>query len=296
MIAAKGGWVVAIRPPATNIVLHTFSLACVYAGTGLMRILLLLSILAAGVSAQGFTDPPPIVQLVRKPGARIPASRSYASAGAAVNVIGMAAITGLPETWLLEAHDSFASVEYLDRALSSLPPAAAAGDPSDPLQDDVLAPSRTMIAIYRPGWSYRPTDAIRAFPKARYFQLAVYRIRLGAEADFGELVRLRRATSDSVNLDRPELAYQVLSGAPAGTFIFMTPLPTLAAMDEATAPLPVYAEPVAAARGKDGPKIAYDSEISRERLLFRVDPRISYVSDAFAESDPGFWRGKGNTQ
>jgi hypothetical protein len=222
-----------------------------------------------------------------------PAPRAYATAGAAVNVIGMAAITGLAETWLLEAHDSFASVERLDRVLSSLPPAPGTGDLSDPLQDDVLAPSRTMIAIYRDAWSNRPADAIRSLPKARYFQFAICRIRLGAEAEFGELVRLRRATSDSINLDRPELAYQVVSGAPAGTFIFVTPLPTLAAMDEARAPLPVYAEPLAAARAKDGPRISYDSEISRERLLLRVDPRISYVSDAFSESDPAFWRGKG---
>ena len=256
-----------------------------------MRILLLTSILTTSALAQGLTDPPPILQLVRKPGTRGPASRTYATAGAAVNVIGMAAITGLPETWLLEAHDSFASVERLDRALSSLPPAPGAGDLSDPLQDDVLAPSRTMIAIYRHSWSNRPSEAVRFLPKARYFQFAIHRIRLGAEAEFGELVRLRRATSDSINLDRPELAYQVVSGAPAGTFIFLTPLPSLAAMDYEPAPLPVYAESLAAARATDGKKIAYDSEISRERLLLRVDPRISYVSDTFAESDPTFWRG-----
>jgi hypothetical protein len=173
-----------------------------------------------------------------------------------------------------------------------LPPGLIAGDASDPLQDDVLAPYRTVAAVYRPGWSYRPADAIRAFPRARYFQVTMYRIRLGAEADFGELVRLRRAASDSLNLDRPELAYQVVSGAPAGAFLFFTPLTTLAALDEEVGPLPVYAEPVAAARAKDGPKIAYDSEISRERLLLRVDPHISYVSDAFAEADSAFWRGK----
>jgi hypothetical protein len=258
-----------------------------------MRLLLLSSIVAASAFAQGFTDPPPIVQLVRKPGTRVPASRTYASAGAAVNVIGMAAITGLPETWLLEAHDSFASIERLDRALSSLTMEPVSRDPSDLFQDDVLAPSRTMIAVYREAWSNRPADAVKLLPKAHYYQFAIYRIRLGAEAEFGNLVGMRKATSDSINVDRPELAYQVVSGAPAGTFIIVMPLATLAAFDEPGAQMPVYAEGVAAARAQNGPKIAYDSEISRERLLFRVDPRISYVSDAFAESDPAFWRQDG---
>ena len=86
-------------------------------------------------------------------------SPSYGEAGAAVNVIGMAAITGLPETWLLEAHWSFASIEGLDRGLSALP--ARSSEPSDPLLDEVLWSTRTMIALYRPGWSYRPADALQ---------------------------------------------------------------------------------------------------------------------------------------
>ena len=103
---------------------------------------------------------------------------------------------------------------------------------------------------------------------------------------------MRRLASDTVNQDRPELAYQVVSGAPGGTFIFLAPIASLRTMDEGVAPLPVYAEGLAAARAKEAPKIAADSEISREHLLFRVNPAISHVSDDFAESDPAFWRGK----
>ena len=49
--------------------------------------------------------------------------------GAAVNVIGMTSVTGLPETWLVEAHYSFASVEDLDQRIS----AAVAGAPFERL-------------------------------------------------------------------------------------------------------------------------------------------------------------------
>jgi hypothetical protein len=217
-------------------------------------------------------------------------SRPYAKAGAAVNVIGMAAVTGLPETWLVEAHWSFASIEGLDQGLNSVSvrPSAA----SDPVQDDLSAPPRTMIALYRPAWSYRPAEGMRLWPRARYVIVSILRIRPGTEADIGDLVRLRKATSDSVNLERPDLAYTVISGAPNGTFIFLSPLQSLRSLDDGVADLPVYAEGLAAARAKDGPKIAFDGVISRENLLFRIDPRISYVSDAFAESDPEFWRGK----
>jgi hypothetical protein len=117
-------------------------------------------LLSSRAAAQGPTDPPPLIQLVRKPGTGAMKIRRYAAARAAVDVIGLNAVTGLPESWLLESHQSFASIEDLDRSLSAVAaPVRASSDPSDPLQDhvqddvqvgvqdDVLAPARTMVAV-----------------------------------------------------------------------------------------------------------------------------------------------------
>lgn len=238
------------------------------------------------------SDPPPILQITRKPGTGGASTRPYASAQAAVNVVGARAITGLPETWLVEAHYSFSSVEELDQRLAAVAPVRNGAESAEGLQDDVLAPARTMIALYRPNWSFRPMEAVKLLGKARYLQVSVFRIRPGTESEFGEVVRLRRATADAINLDRPDLAFQVMSGAPAGTFVFLSPMATLRGLDEGVNPVPVYAEGLAAARQKDGKQIAADVEVSREHLLFRVEPRISYVADDFAAADPAFWRGR----
>jgi hypothetical protein len=68
----------------------------------------------------------------------------------------------------------------------------------------------------------------------------------------------------------------------------------LRTLDDGLAQLSARAESMAAARATQGPRS--EAEISREHLLLRVDPRISYVSDTFAQGNPGFWRGTGNTQ
>src|ERR1035438_4923460 len=206
-----------------------------------MRILLLAGILGSAAVAQSLTDPPPIVQLVRKPGTGGASLKAYANAGAAISVIGMASVTGLPETWLVESHYSFASVEELDQRIVALAPVRAYSDASDPLQDDVLAPTRTMLGQYRANWSYRPDQAIRMFPLARYFQISLYRIRPGMEAEFGDVIRQRGATADVVNLDRPDLVYQVISGAPAGTFVSLSPIVSLRNFDDGINPVPVFA-------------------------------------------------------
>jgi hypothetical protein len=254
-----------------------------------MKTVLLGGILAFSAAAQAPTEPPPILQLIRRPGAVIAPIRPYADARAAVDALGMVSITGPPEAWQIELHQSFASIEDLDKAVG---PVSASNSPSGPSQEDTLALSSTLITFYRPNWSYRADQAIRLFPRAHYFHVTIYRVRPDAENDLGELVKLRRIGSDSVNLDRPDLAYQVISGAPSGTFIFLAPLTSLKTMDEGVAETPVYAEGTAEARAKIASKVSADGEISREHLLFRVEPGMSYVSDDFAEADRQFWRPK----
>src|SRR5262245_4405919 len=150
-----------------------------------MRLLLAGAWIPSLLVAQGLTEAPPLIQIVRKPGIATGPVRPYSSAGAAVNVVGLTAITGFPETWSVETHYSWASVEELDTGL------AAAGyrsvDYGAPVAgDDVLAPSRTMLAAFRPNWSYRSDQAIRQLARARHFYVTIYRIRAGTEHDFGE--------------------------------------------------------------------------------------------------------------
>ena len=152
--------------------------------------------------------------------------------------------------------------------------------------------SRTLIALYRPRLSYRPDQAIRMFPKARYFQVSIYRMRPGAESDFAELVKLRRRSLDSINLNRPDIAYQVISGASSGTYVFLGPLTWLRTLDSGLANSPVYADGIVDANLQASRMIAADAEITRENLLFRIDPRISHVSEEFASGDADFWHSK----
>jgi hypothetical protein len=256
-----------------------------------MKLFLPSLLLCCSAFSQGVAVPPPIVQITSKPGGAAGPTRPYAISRAAVDVVGLASSTGVPQTWMIEMHPTFGSIEDLDNALSAVAPGRQPSDAFGQSQDDLAAPPRTMIAVLEPRWSYRPEEAIRAFPRARYVRVTIHRIRTGLEAEFGEMVRLRTLTNDSINLDRPDLVYHVMSGEPSGTYIVLSPLNSLRALDEGVADVPAYAAPVATARAKAAPNAA-DVELSRERLLFRVEPRLSYVSDEFAAGDPTFWRPK----
>jgi hypothetical protein len=245
-----------------------------------MRIHLLVFALAISAAAQGPSDPDPFLQLIRVPNGS-KTVRPYQSAKAAVDVVGMKSMTGLPETWLVEGHQTFASIEDVDTALHAAAPTGPANQFGEPQPDELLGAPRTMIAIYQPKFSYRPGEAKRNLSKSRYFRISIYRAKPGS-TDLMEMVAsTRRHEYDDVNLDRPELAYRVISCAPAGTYLVLAPLTSLRQIDEGMLHLPSYAEPVSGQ--------ASNQYVGSEYLLFRIEPRLSYVSADFAGDDSAFW-------
>lgn len=237
-----------------------------------MRLTLLSLAMAMIAAAQGPTDPPPFLQVTRVPNGS-KSGRNYQGARSALDVIGMSSMTGIPETWYVEPHLTFASIEALDRALqgAALPaPANQFGE----AQDELLGGPRTIIAQYEPHLGYRPGETIRALPKARYFRISIFRGASSAIFD------ARRGAYDGANLDRPDVVYRVISGAPAGTYLVLAPLPSLGSIDDGMQRLPGYSEPF----------YGFGNNTPVEHLLFRIDPRLSYVSADFAGDDAAFWK------
>jgi hypothetical protein len=249
-----------------------------------MKIILLAVVAVCSAVAQSQTEPPPLLRLHRQLGTV--SARPYADTGIPINVVGMTAMTGQPETWLIEMHDSFASIENADKSLRPVAPFGAILQADGP-SADILAGSRSLIAVFRQGFSYRSEQAIQTLRKARYCQVSIYQVHPGSESDFAELVKSRRIAFDSVNLDRPDISYYVVSGAASGTYVFLAPLASLKMLDDT--PVKAYAENIAAETMKTG-------GLTREHLLFRVEPSLSWVSDDFASADPEFWHGKAKTQ
>ena len=112
-----------------------------------MKPLFFALVLASAALAQGPSAPPPIVQISCQSGYSAAPEKPYASAKAAVDAIGMLSTTGAPQTWTIELHENFASIEDLDKAIaaaaSPLFPRDAYAEP----HDELLAPPRTVIAI-----------------------------------------------------------------------------------------------------------------------------------------------------
>jgi hypothetical protein len=228
---------------------------------------------ACGLSAQSPGDPLTLIRIVRKHVSPRDPIDPYRAAKPAVEVIGMKSITGSSQTWLIEAHGTFSSIENVDQALAKVWSRSEA-------EDELIAPPVSLVGLYRHGLSYRPDEAVKLVPGARYLQVSIYRSRPGFDIDFAELIQRRKATLDYYNSDRPELGYQVISGATTGTYVFITPLATLKALDESVIRWlnSRHDGPVGGPKG-GGRQIAAEGDITREHLLFRIDPDWRWVPE-----------------
>ncbi len=213
-----------------------------------MRTALFLFAAIAAASAQVPSDPPPFIQITRVPNGS-KSGRNYQAAHPAVDVIGLSAMTGVPETWYLEPHLNFASIEAVDHALQGVATAGPANQFGEAAEstDEFLGSPRTMIGAYVPGSGYRPGETMRALPKARYFRMSIYRVHPGEDNFISNLGTARRSIYDRVNLDRPDVIYKIISGAATGTYLVIAPLPSLASIDDGMQRLPEYAEPFSGA-------------------------------------------------
>jgi len=145
----------------------------------------------------------------------------YITTQAPVNVLGMSAISGPAENWLIEMHDSFASLEAIDKMLNTASPLTTKDAAPFPT---LLADSQMLIATYLPGLSHRADEGMQMFPKMRYLDLAIIRIPVGTEGDLAKLLKFRSVRLGRSNADRPEIVYQVVSGTPAGIYLVLAPM------------------------------------------------------------------------
>ncbi|MEI9972064.1 MAG: hypothetical protein WDO73_08390 [Ignavibacteriota bacterium] len=147
----------------------------------------------------------------------------------------------------------------------------------DVRESELRADSRSMLAVYRPELSYKPESL--NLSKTRFVDIATYRVKVGNAGDLGVGVRETFVAYTKGNVDVCVLAYEVVAGAPSGTFLFFTMADSLKFLDHGMA------------HEKVGLRES-DRFVSIENNLFEVTPGMSLPAKAVAEGDPAFWKPK----
>lgn len=251
------------------------------------------------VLAQDGTKPAPVIEILResikqgKTAAHEKVEADYAAAFRKANFPGhyvaLAAMSGTGEVWFIEPMPSFAVTEEYDKA-SEKEPLKSALAMMESRDGDLRATSRAIWAVYRPDLSYHPEKFNAA--KTRYVMAGALRVRLGHEEEFMAGSKTYFGGFEKANIDMCELAYQVVAGAPAGTYLFFNMMDSIKALDGEPERMKAMQQAMGADNFSRLMKGAGDVFVSIEDTLLQVKPGMSYPAQDMVTADPDFWKPK----
>jgi hypothetical protein len=256
--------------------------------------------------------PPPVLVINKeeiKPGQMGPHEKNAArfvaiqnKANADSHRLGLTPVSGDNNVVLyLEGYGSFEDMEKaaqkLEATLATNAALQAEMDQMTAQGADMHETQKTALATFRSDLSFRPLGMDQV-AKARYFGVTTTRLNIGQTPDYEAYTKALNAARDKANADWVHTAvYQVVSGAPAATFMTFTFFRSLKEWDENTAKMSERNKAIDAALGGD--------EVVKERrkqagammaevssALYALTPSISRPSPQFIAYDADFWKPK----
>ena len=272
--------------------------------------LLGIMLCAAGAAAQEASGPPPVITISRE---EVKAGRMAANEKVAAGFAALANRTSAPSRWIglvpltgdenvslfLSPYGSFAAFEATNNAWEQAMGTASAKAEMEQLERqnaEVQNSWRTMLARHRADLSYRPRSAKEA-AQSRYFSINSVRLKPGRAPDYSDYIKALNIAREKANVDVHTAVYQVVGGAPTGTFLTFTTYRSLKEVDDGFARADADQKAIEAALG--GPTVVERrrqliSEIVAEGQvnLYAMNPRMSRPPEQFAVADPDFWTPK----
>ena len=270
------------------------------------KMLMLVSLLAlctGGVSltvaadAPMGTKRPKILQIFReevKPGRQPAHEKSEMGWPAALRKANnkgyYLAISSGSEAWFLNPRESFAAAEAQAKEDEANTALTAELDRLWAVDGEMLSKTVAMTAVLNEDLGFRADwDAA----KIRYYAVTVLRIQPGYGRDFEQTRKLVNAAHEKAKVDERWSVYEVIVGAPDDTYIFFSPIASLAEWDKYEA---MHGKEYQEALGEDGRNRLRDFDRvavkSSETHLFSFSPKMSYLPKEFADRDPDFWTPK----
>jgi hypothetical protein len=202
--------------------------------------------------------------------------------------LAVSSITGPPEVWYLAPLASQAAYGEMvaEGKLPALAPELERLSKGDAEFVDRVTQLQAVAA---------PELSHGAFPdmsKVRLYEITTFRIKPG---HYDEWVAATKAYKAAAARSAPGAAwrtYDVVAGAPGGTFLVFSSVGSFAEFDKMTAEGEATWKGMTAEEAATLGKFMKESVISVTTQRYRVEPAMSYVDAATKAKDPAFWAKK----
>ena len=252
-----------------------------------------------GVAAQDMTTPPKVLSIYRefvKPGkSGMPHEKAESAFVQAMtrakwptHYLTVTSLSGKPRALFLTRYDSFEAWEKDALATQKNETLSAALDRAAVADGDLLSDADASALLYKEEYSLRPQVDI---PHMRYFEISLYRVRPGHDADWDSIVKMVMAAYEKIP-DAHWATYRAVYGQEGNTYVVFTPMKSAAEIDKGF----TQDKQFMSAMGEEGMKkfseLLAGAIESSQHNLFAFSPKMSYPPDEWIKADPEFWKPK----
>ena len=203
--------------------------------------------------------------------------------------IALNAMSGKARALYLTPYASFESWEKDNKTVEKN--AALAADLENAIQSDgeLLEGFDTAVLTYNADLSYKPRPDLS---KAHYLEITQFKVKFGHTSDFIEATKLVKAAHDKAGTSAHWAAFEIAYGAEAGTYLMLSSDTSMSEIDSGFGESKKWVD----AMGPEGMKkldaLASSGIESMRSELFSINPKQSYVDEAWVKADPEFWSPK----
>jgi hypothetical protein len=245
------------------------------------------------------TTQPAMITIVRefvKPGrtaehARIEAGwpAAFAKGKSPNYYLAFVSLTGANEAWFVAPWASHAVLGDEMKLESSDTVLAAELARLSRADAEVINDVRTYEAMARPDLSH---GAFPDLAKQRFWQISIYRVRAGHDADFEAAAKTYGAAAGRAAPSMSYRVYEISAGLPEPTFLVFMSTETYAQFDDMMAAGQKTMQGFTPEELVTIRKLFTDGLVNSETNQYRLDPGMSYVAAETRASDPTFWMPK----
>ena len=260
----------------------------------------LLVAVASSALAQGVpTTQPRFLHIFReqvKPGRSAAHARweagwpaAYEKAKAPYNYVALASLTGPAEVWYVTTLASQAAYGEMLAGESSNAALSAELDRLQKGDGEFLSDGNALQALAQPELSYGDFPDIALM---RFWEITTWRVRPGHDEGFAAAVKAYMSAVKRAGTPSRWRTYQVVAGAPAGTYLIFSSVASFADFDKSAADGETIWKGKTEEEGTTIGKFITDGLINRVGNRYRLDPVQSYVTKEVRAKDPAFWSPK----
>jgi hypothetical protein len=213
---------------------------------------------------------------------------AFAKAKFSAHYVALNSLSGKSRALYITTYSSLAELEKANKTAEASPTLSADLEHAGLTDGDLLEGTDTAVLTSEEEMSFHPRGNLA---KARFLEISSYHVKPGHTAEWHELVKLVQDTYAKTDTKFHWAMFSLIYGGEGDTYIVLSSKESMAELDAG-----LNDKSFDQALGEDGMKklegLVRECIASSSHELFSVNPKQSYVDEAWIKADPDFWKPK----